>query len=159
MILGSTVVLYRLLSIAMSAGAKAIFAVSLVLLVVIEGYFHMVKDEYVLHELLFAAMLLVICGRTTILLRRVGTAQKLRERDMRMAVAGAGLYNQNFVALLLLLVDADQTPTLGAIVFGYFLWQLDHRICNQLNSARHSLGMPWGFLLEVSSVVFLSGSG
>ena len=90
MILGSTVVLYRLLSIPMSPRAKKIFAVSLVLLVAVEGYVHMAKDEQVLHELLFAAMLLIVCGRTTVLLRRAGPTRKAREHDLRLAIAGAG---------------------------------------------------------------------
>jgi dihydroceramidase len=32
---------------------------------------------------------------------------------------------------------------------GYFLWQIDGIYCTELTALRRSVGMPWGFLLEL----------
>jgi dihydroceramidase len=35
------------------------------------------------------------------------------------------------------------------MAFGYFLWQLDGIFCSELTALKRSIGMPWGFLLEM----------
>ena len=32
---------------------------------------------------------------------------------------------------------------------GYFLWQIDGIFCSELTALKRSIGMPWGFLLEM----------
>jgi dihydroceramidase len=32
---------------------------------------------------------------------------------------------------------------------GYLLWQIDGIYCTELTALRRSVGMPWGFLLEL----------
>ena len=35
------------------------------------------------------------------------------------------------------------------MALGYFLWQLDGIFCSELTALKRSIGMPWGFLLEM----------
>ena len=35
------------------------------------------------------------------------------------------------------------------MALGYFLWQLDGIFCSELTVIKRSIGMPWGFLLEM----------
>ena len=35
------------------------------------------------------------------------------------------------------------------MALGYFLWQLDGIFCSELTAIKRSIGMPWGFLLEM----------
>lgn len=37
----------------------------------------------------------------------------------------------------------------GCFVFGYLLWQLDFIFCTELTTLKRTVGLPWGFLLEL----------
>ena len=34
-------------------------------------------------------------------------------------------------------------------MFGYFLWNIDFHLCSYVTAFKRSIGLPWGFLLEL----------
>ncbi|KAF2657494.1 alkaline phytoceramidase [Lophiostoma macrostomum CBS 122681] len=88
--------------------------------------YHCWADEIYVHEIAFAAMVIITGRRIRQLIREKVASEASRKKLKGMANFGS-----------------------GCGLFGYFLWNIDYHLCSYVTSTKRSLGLPWGFFLEL----------
>jgi dihydroceramidase len=87
--------------------------------------YHCVADEFLLHVLLFAGMVIAITFKTSSIITARIPSESDRRRLIKLVHFGS------FCAAL-----------------AYTLWNIDVNFCGTLTRWKHAVGMPWGILLE-----------
>ncbi|EQK99827.1 arylsulfatase [Ophiocordyceps sinensis CO18] len=87
---------------------------------------HIIMDEFLLHASTFALAVYLIVSRVLRLISQHVPDALARKRLRRITFFGFS----NFI-------------------FGYLVWLMDGWACRILTKTRHSVGLPWAFLLEL----------
>ncbi|KAK4542399.1 hypothetical protein LTR36_006856 [Oleoguttula mirabilis] len=125
MLIASGCVLHRAMTFDKSPAYQRNFSVGLLAFILSSLTYHSLANEQTVHELTFFALILAVGVKVRALIHQRVTKPEQRKRLTRLSLFGA-----------------------GSMVFGYFLWQLDHIFCSELTSMKRQIGMPWSFLLE-----------
>ncbi|OAA39444.1 Ceramidase [Metarhizium rileyi] len=122
----TTPLLYRILTFNKSARFTRAAGVSLSALLAVLMAVHMLMDEFLLHATAFGFAVYMIATRVTRLIPLQVPDPQVRRKIERIARLG--------------------TVSFG---FGFFVWLIDEWACGMLSGARHSVGLPVAFLLEL----------
>ncbi|KAH8894143.1 alkaline phytoceramidase [Thozetella sp. PMI_491] len=120
-----TPLLYRLLT--HKADQQRIRLVGIVLSIIFTTVMviHMALDEFLLHATSFGLGIYLLTTRTLSIIRQI---PQPRVKGSLRSIALFGVAN---------------------FVFGYFVWLIDAWTCRLLIDARHSIGLPLAFILEL----------
>ncbi|EWY95174.1 hypothetical protein FOYG_04291 [Fusarium oxysporum NRRL 32931] len=122
----TTPLIYRLLSFKASPQKTRIVGTVLSILFTIVMVTHMVMDEFVLHATTFGLGIYVIATRVLKIIPQQVKDPIIRKKFQNMAILGLGFFG-----------------------FGYIVWLIDEFACRYLTSARHVVGLPFAFFLEL----------
>lgn len=87
---------------------------------------HCITDELVMHSLLFGIMICFVGIKTRSIISARVSNPAVRKEVKKLATWGAVIF-----------------------VSGFAIWNIDNAICSILTTAKHSIGMPWSFILEL----------
>ncbi|KAK6337261.1 hypothetical protein TWF730_002668 [Orbilia blumenaviensis] len=122
----TTPMVYRLLTFKSNPQRTRLVAVILTSLFTVVMVTHMVMDEFLLHATAFGLAVYLIATRTHNLISQQVLDQRIK-KNLR-STARFGCFS---------------------FAFGYFVWLLDHWLCQLLTSTKHSVGLPVAFFLEL----------
>ncbi|CVL04794.1 hypothetical protein FPRO06_04612 [Fusarium proliferatum] len=122
----TTPLIYRLLSFKASPQKTRLIGIVLSTLFTIVMVTHMVMDEFLLHATTFGLGIYVIATRVLKVIPQQVKDPVIRKKFQNMAILGLGFFG-----------------------FGYIVWLIDEFACRYLTSARHAIGLPFAFLLEL----------
>ncbi|GCB27680.1 alkaline ceramidase YPC1 [Aspergillus awamori] len=122
----TTPLLYRILSFQATPQYTKTVGIILSVLFTIVMVVHMVMDEFLLHAVTFGAAVCLITTRTLKIIPREIPDVEARKRIQSVALFGC-----------------------ASFIFGYLVWLIDEFVCQSLIGARHAVGLPVAFLLEL----------
>ncbi|OJI79581.1 hypothetical protein ASPTUDRAFT_59643 [Aspergillus tubingensis CBS 134.48] len=122
----TTPLLYRILSFQATPQYTKTVGIILSVLFTIVMVVHMVMDEFLLHAVTFGTAVYLIATRTLKIIPREIPDAEDRKRIQNVALFGC-----------------------ASFIFGYLVWLVDEWVCQSLIGARHAVGQPVAFLLEL----------
>ncbi|KAH6959253.1 ceramidase [Fusarium avenaceum] len=122
----TTPLIYRLLTFNASPQKTRIVGTVLTILFTVVMVTHMVMDEFILHATTFGLGVYIIATRVLRIIPEQVKDPVIRKNLQNVAVLG-----------------------LYSFGFGYMVWLIDEFACRYLTSARHTVGLPLAFLLEL----------
>ncbi|RAK84164.1 arylsulfatase [Aspergillus costaricaensis CBS 115574] len=122
----TTPLLYRILSFQATPQYTKSVGIILSVLFTIVMVVHMVMDEFLLHAVTFGTAVYLIATRTLKIIPREIPDVEDRKRIQNVALFGC-----------------------ASFIFGYLVWLVDEWVCQSLIGARHAVGLPVAFLLEL----------
>ncbi|PWY78993.1 arylsulfatase [Aspergillus eucalypticola CBS 122712] len=122
----TTPLLYRILSFQATPQYTKTVGIVLSVLFTIVMVVHMVMDEFLLHAVTFGTAVYLIATRTLKIIPREIPDVEDRKRIQNVALFGC-----------------------ASFIFGYLVWLVDEWVCQSLIGARHAVGLPVAFLLEL----------
>ncbi|CAG8983185.1 hypothetical protein HYALB_00004012 [Hymenoscyphus albidus] len=87
---------------------------------------HCIKDELIMHSVIFGIMIAVVGLKTRSIINARVTDPAVR-KDVRLLTAWGGLI----------------------FVTGFAIWNVDNAMCSQLTAIKRTIGMPWSFVIEL----------
>ncbi|KAF5021131.1 hypothetical protein F66182_6831 [Fusarium sp. NRRL 66182] len=120
----TTPLIYRLLSFKASPQRTRLVGLVLSILFTIVMVTHMVMDEFLLHATTFGLGVYVIATRVLRVIPEQVSDPIIRKRLRSIAI-------------------------LASFGFGYTVWLIDDLACRYLTNARHAVGLPLAFFLEL----------
>lgn len=146
MLLTTTPVLHRVMTVNTSRRTSTILAILLSAALLGLVVVHVLTDELILHSVTFVVSVTIIGVRTMQLIATRTPKDSLARRQIwGMVRFGAG---------------KSEAPTYPSHVFrtltakaifelGFLVWLVDGWVCGWLRSSRAAIGLPWAFLLEL----------
>ncbi|KAH7166340.1 ceramidase [Dactylonectria macrodidyma] len=122
----TTPLMYRLLTFKASPQRTKLVGLVLTTLFITVMVTHMVMDEFILHATTFGLSIYVITTRLMSIIPQEVSDIHLRRSVQNAARAGCICFG-----------------------FGYMVWLIDDWACRYLTDARHVVGIPFAFLLEL----------
>lgn len=105
--------------------------------------YHCWADEIYVHELVFAAMVVLVTLKVQELL-----GERVKNREVRKKIANLSFFGLG-KWLLSPALDSFDLEHKGCGLFGYFLWNIDYHLCSYVTAVKHGIGLPFGMLLEL----------
>ncbi|KAJ4135057.1 hypothetical protein NW768_004670 [Fusarium equiseti] len=122
----TTPLIYRLLSFNATPEKTRLIGIVLSIMFTVVMVTHMVMDEFLLHATTFGLGIYVIATRVLKIIPQQVKDPATKKKFQNIAVLG-----------------------LGSFGFGYMVWLIDEFACRYLTNARHAIGLPFAFLLEL----------
>ncbi|OCL10506.1 alkaline ceramidase family protein [Glonium stellatum] len=126
MLLATSLVLHRIFTFDASPTYRGNFAFGLLATLIPVSIYHCVKDEVVVHVVVFGAMIIAVGIKTREVIR-----SRIKERSHRRRVRDLERFGVACAAL------------------GYLLWNIDQHFCPLLTTLKRRVGLPFGMLLEL----------
>jgi dihydroceramidase len=123
------------------------FTTVLLASMIIETVYHSVMNEEFVHQASWLVLLVLVAWKTRALIQERAKTPEQKQTFSRLIAFGTGKFGPYLLLLAFMINYADSTKANMAL--GYFLWQLDGIFCSELTAMKRSIGMPWGFLLEM----------
>ncbi|TGO57522.1 hypothetical protein BOTNAR_0199g00130 [Botryotinia narcissicola] len=126
MLIATSTVVHRVFTYDKSLRYTVVTGVSLFVFMVTFVAWHCITDETLMHPVLFG-----------------------------IEIAFVGIKTRSIINLRVADVDVQKQVkklvTYGGVIFvsGFILWNIDNQFCESLTDTKHSLGMPWSFVLEL----------
>lgn len=126
MLIATGTVLHRVFTFDKSLQSTVICGVVLTAFMAVFSAWHCIKDEMVMHSVLFGIMIAFVGFKTRSIISARVSDQAVRKEVKKLA-------------------------TWGGIIFvsGFGLWNVDNALCSSLTTAKRAMGMPWSFVLEL----------
>lgn len=123
------------------------FTTVLLAAMIIETVYHSVMNEEFVHQASWLVLLVAVAWKTRALIQQRAKTPEQKQTFSRLIAFGTGKSKLCILSFILKSRYAD--PATANMALGYFLWQLDGIFCSELTAIKRSIGMPWGFLLEM----------
>ncbi|KAF2229593.1 alkaline phytoceramidase [Viridothelium virens] len=120
------IVLYRITTSSLNPSQRLVMGVALSLSLGAISWYHVISNESLVHPVTFGLMINIVGLKTRAIIR-----ERISDRQIRRAV--------------------HRLELSGAVSFisGFILWVIDRLFCERLKHLRSTVGVPWGFLLEL----------
>lgn len=126
MIVATSCVLHRAMTFQQSETYTRKFTTVLLASMIIETVYHSAMNEEFVHQASWLVLLVLVARKTRALIQQRAKTPEQKQTFSRLIAFGT-----------------------ASMALGYFLWQLDGIFCSELTASKRSIGMPWGFLLEM----------
>ena len=110
----------------------------------IETVYHSVMNEEFVHQASWLVLLVLVAWKTRALIQQRAKTPEQKQQFSRLIAFGTGKCTPYCCEC-----REYTDPMTANMAFGYLLWQLDGIYCSELTALKRSIGMPWGFLLEM----------
>jgi len=147
MIVATSCVLHRAMTFQQSETYTRKFTTVLLASMIIETVYHSVMNEEFVHQASWLVLLVLVAWKTRALIQERAKTPEQKQTFSRLIAFGTGKFEPRILSPTLKDKYADSATANMAL--GYFLWQLDGIFCSELTAMKRSIGMPWGFLLEM----------
>ncbi|KAF7898583.1 hypothetical protein EAF00_005029 [Botryotinia globosa] len=126
MLIATSTVVHRVFTYDKSLRYTVVTGVSLFVFMVTFVAWHCITDETLMHPVLFGIEIAFVGIKTRSIIN-------LRVADVEVQK------------------QVKKLVTYGGVIFvsGFILWNIDNQFCESLTDTKHSLGMPWSFVLEL----------
>lgn len=138
----TTPLVYRLLSFNLNIQQTKILRVIIISLFAIVMITHMVMDEFLLHASTFGLQIYIIVTRIRKIIPQQVPDPAIRRRLRKSTMFGCC---ESHLCVGFNLLNKFAV----SFGLGYIVWLLDDWVCGMLIDLRHSVGLPWAFLLEL----------
>lgn len=142
----TTPVVYRILTFQTTPQYTSVVRVLLSLLFTVVMVVHMVMDEFLLHAVTFGLAVYLIATRTLKLIPQQVSDPVARKNVQSVAIFGCCEFS---MIKYLTGLSVNNSPNQVSFIFGYLVWLIDEWACAHLTNARHFVGLPFAFLLEL----------
>ncbi|KAF2740032.1 alkaline ceramidase-like protein [Polyplosphaeria fusca] len=126
MLLASGSILQQVLTFNRPPGERIRTTLMILFVNIAVSVYHCWADEIIMHEILFAIMVFMTGRNVRRLIHERIKTKEARNRLFKLANIGS-----------------------ASGVFGYGLWSIDYHLCSYVTQAKRSIGLPWGFILEL----------
>lgn len=123
------------------------FTTILLASMIIETVYHSAMNEEFVHQASWLVLLVLVAWKTRALIQQRAKTPQQKQTFSRLIAFGTGKVESSILSLALKNNYTDSAT--ASMALGYFLWQLDGIFCSELTAIKRSIGMPWGFLLEM----------
>ena len=150
MIYTTCIMFYAVFSYRRATSVKILIAALVVnIAIFITLYYHYLKDP-LFHQNMFALLTIIVFLRSAYTMettlrpsRRAQVAPELSKQRLQEQE------RQERRDLAILKTMWQMIPMgLGSVALGFFIWNVDNALCQNLRSWRRDVGLPWGVLME-----------